>query len=178
MFEFGVLVMSLKWFGTCMCLIHEIELLTVVIWYLYYVSTCICEVWTIMCKKSWFECWIWAQEQFWIFQNLWCSLERGKRRSSGKFGLLVFLQTWTSARAGSHVVKLSARVPDFTLERENDVTSIFAGLRGPLERGSPRLSRGLLFLKFWKCILCFVFRSLSLLSILRHTLSIVNELRR
>ena len=44
------------------------------------------------------------------------------------------------ARAGSYVDKPSARVAEFTLEQEFDVTSTFAGLKGLLERGSPRSS--------------------------------------
>ena len=40
------------------------------------------------------------EEQFWIFQNLACPLERGKRRSSGKYELPEVLHLWMLARVG------------------------------------------------------------------------------
>ena len=45
------------------------------------------------------------------------------------------------ARAGSHGDRPSAQAAGLTPERDFDVTSIFAGLKCPLERGSPRSSR-------------------------------------
>ena len=39
------------------------------------------------------------------------------------------------ARAGSYVVRPSTRAPNSTLEHKFDITSTFAGLMGPLERG-------------------------------------------
>ena len=44
------------------------------------------------------------------------------------------------AEAGSYVDRPSARAAELTPERDFDVTSIFAGLKGPFERGSPRSS--------------------------------------
>ena len=44
------------------------------------------------------------------------------------------------AQAGSHVERPSARAPESTIEHKFDITSTFAGLKGPLERGSPRSS--------------------------------------
>ena len=41
------------------------------------------------------------------------------------------------ARAGNHVERPSARAPECTIEREFDISSTFAGHKGPLERGSP-----------------------------------------
>ena len=73
------------------------------------------------------------------------------------------------ARAGSFVDRPSARALYSTPERIFHATSTFAGLKGPLERGPCSL-------KFYMRILCFVFRSLSLVSTLRHVLSIVYEL--
>ncbi|KAF5946084.1 hypothetical protein HYC85_016312 [Camellia sinensis] len=40
------------------------------------------------------------------------------------------------ARAGSLVVRPSAKAPEFAIERKYDITSTFAGLKGPLERFS------------------------------------------
>ena len=90
--------------------------------------------------------------------------------------LPALLQSWMSARAGYltlergvFVDRPSARALYSTLERVFHATSTFAGLEGPLERGP-------CFLKFRSCVLCFVFRSRSLVNTLRHVLNFVNEI--
>ena len=60
------------------------------------------------------------------------------------------------ARAGSHVVRLPARVSEFTLERKNEAPSTFADLMGPLERESLRSSGGPCFRNF-VTVLCVLF---------------------
>ena len=52
MHEIVILIMCLVKNEPCMCLIHEIELHVNVFKYWYHVSTSICEIGAIMCKKS------------------------------------------------------------------------------------------------------------------------------
>ena len=94
MFEFSVLVMSLTQFGTCMCLICEIELHCVVIWCLYHGRICICEVWAKIMHLEPLNVELKRKNMFWIFQNF-------DSRSSGEIAAQAwnscsqyFLQTW------------------------------------------------------------------------------------
>ena len=63
------------------------------------------------------------------------SLEREFRAPSIFADLDVRSSGEVHARAGSYVDRPTARVPDFTLERNFDASSTFADLMGPLERG-------------------------------------------
>ena len=87
------------------------------------VSTNICEIGAIVCKKNWLKVDLELKNSFWKTQNFGV-------RSSGE----------VCTRAGSYVDGPSARAAEFMLERGFDVTSTFAGPKGPLEPGSPRSS--------------------------------------
>ena len=131
------------------------ELHCVMIWCLYHRDICMCEIRAIICKKCGWNVEIELQEQFWNFQKVWCPLKRGNGCSSGKNVLPVLFADLVSARAGyftlergSFVDRPSTRALYLTLERIFHATSTFAGLKGPLERGSPRSSRDSIFWKF------------------------------
>ena len=106
---------------------------------------CICEICVIACKKNGLNVENGAQELNLENPDFWCPLERGIHapsifcrhgaRSSGE----------VDARAGSYVDRPSVRAAEFALEHDFDVTSTFAGPKGPLERGSPRSSRDPVF---------------------------------
>ena len=90
-----------------MWLIHEIELHDDVFWCLYHVSTNICEIGAMLCKKCWLRVGFELKNTIWETQNFdvrssgvmaaraentcsqyflqtWCPLERDISRSSGK----------------------------------------------------------------------------------------------
>ena len=103
-----MLEMNLVSIGTCMCLIYEIKLHFDVNGCLYHGSINIFGIWDIKCKLDWFECWIWAQELSWKSQKIWCSLERGNRRSSVKFMLPAYFAAMIPARAGKFTLEQGA----------------------------------------------------------------------
>ena len=119
-----------------------------------------------------------------------------------------FSRFWTSARAGEVPLEQEIRAPStfcrlgvrssglfharagelcrqafcssaiFNARAYFSCNQYFCRPQGSARAGNSTLERGPCFLKFCLYILCSVFRSLSLLNTLRHTLSIVIELKR
>ena len=167
-----------------MYLIYEIGLHEDVFWCLYHVSTSICEIGATKSMKWRFECWRELKNTIWKTQNFDVRSSGEPDARAEKSSSQHFLQTWFPLERGSwrssgelcrQAVRSSGRVHARAGIEGNQY---FCRPKGPLERGKSTLERGPYFLKSCFCILCSVFRSLSLASILRLMLSIVNELMR
>ena len=82
------------------------------------------------------------------------------------------------ARAGSFCRQAFRSSSQFHARAYFWCNQYFCRPLGSARAGKSTLERGPCFLKFCSHVLCFVFRSLSLASTLRHVLSIVNEWKR
>ena len=105
--------------------------------------TRICEVWAKIMSLEPLEVGFELKNTFWKTQNSWCPLERWILRSSVKYELPAYFcrhgirsSGEVHARVGSYVDRPSARVPDFTLERNFDASSTFCRL-GVRSSGEP-----------------------------------------
>lgn len=120
---------------------------------------------------------------FWASNSLLENLEFDQSARAWKFSSQKFCRNCIMAQAADFTLEWTLFCKDSSLDRRESRSSVncmqpeLLQTKGSARATKAALERRALLQKFWKVILCFVFRSLSFLSTLRHALSIVNELK-